>query len=80
MSPAVKDRTTIYPVSVKGVSGVFSINCHFLNVCFSALTKKGEAFFQLNTEHRASGKWGICFDNELDIKLQLINVDHAMSL
>lgn len=43
---------------------------------------KGRLSFQLDTKHRASGKWraGVCFDNELDINLQFINTDHAMSL
>lgn len=43
---------------------------------------KGRLSFQLDTKHRASGKWraGVCFDNELEINLQFINTDHAMSL
>lgn len=80
VSPAVNDRTTIHAVSVKGVEGSLSINQRFLKLGFPALTKKKELSFHLDPEHRASGKWGVCFDNELDSQLQFINTDHAMSL
>lgn len=66
--------------SVKGVEGSYSTNQHFLKLGFSAFTKKKELSFQLDTQHRASGKPGVCFDNELDIQLQLVNTDHAMPL
>lgn len=82
MSPVVNNRTTIRSVSAKGILGFFSIHGVFLKAHFSAFTKKREAFFA--ARHRAQGfrrmGGGGCFDNELDIELEFINIDHALSL
>lgn len=40
----------------------------------------GRLSFQLDPEHKPLGKWGVCFGNELEIELQLINIDHTMLL
>lgn len=78
VSPAVSDRTTGHVVSVKGVSRVSASIAIFPRLAF-LLKKRAGGFLSRWTQStglRANG--GVCFDNELDVRLQFI--DHAMSL
>lgn len=81
MSSAVHNRTTIPEISL-GHQAVFcSIKHHFLRVCLPALRRTRKPCFVATAQSLGCRHMGgSSSDEESDIRLQLINVDHTVFL